>query len=422
MSEPPHPASSIYKILLFLLSPVALAYLLYRSIKDGGWRYFTQRLGFNYIYYKHDPIIIHCASVGEVNAAKPLVLSLAKKFAHQNFIISTNTPTAATLVNKWQHPRIVHFYLPIDYKISVNSFLKKLQPVCILILETEIWPTFYYQTASKNIPIAIINGRLSSKTLHANKLIKKEYNRALKNLSILLTRSEEDRKNYIVLGAESGTTHNVGNLKYAITVSGSSNLPSTVLKRPFVLAVSTHDDEEKQLVEHLELLKKHNFLLVIAPRYPNRGVELSKEFTRNGYSVAMRSNSGSVSINTDIYIVDTLGELEIYYNEAALVFVGGSLVERGGHNILEPASFGKCILVGPHTDNFKQEMKELLDANAIVQVANNYELGIELINLLKDDIKRLQYGSNAAKFIEQKNLVIDEYIEHLVPLILNKAH
>lgn len=417
MPQPPQSASLAYKLLLFFLSPAVLTYLVYRSIKDGGWRYITQRLGFNLKPSTQSPILFHCASVGEANAAKPLIFELIKQQPKLSFVVSTNTPTAASLINNWGHPNISHTYFPVDYNFAIKAFLTQINPRCVLILETEIWPCFFSYTAKRKIPFAIINGRLSNKTLNANNLIKEEYKRALKNLSKLLARSETDRKNYIELGASSDTTFNIGNLKFVTSKLETATLACTTIKRPFVLAASTHDDEENQLVEHLEILRNHKFMCVIAPRYPDRGHQLAKQLARSGCSIALRSDNDKINEDTDIYIVDTLGELAMYYNEAALVFVGGSLINRGGHNILEPASFGKCILVGPYTYNFEQEVIEMLNANAIIQVKNNYELGVEFVSLLKDAHRRELYGLNARKFIENKNLIINDYIEHLKPLL-----
>ncbi len=188
MSKPLNCTSLRYKSLLFLLSPVALGYIVYRSIKDGGWRYFSQRLGFNYIPSASPSILIHCASVGEVNAAKPLILELCNQYPDKNIVISTNTPTGAQLVSKLQHQNISHAYLPLDYSFAVNAFLSCIDPVCVLILETEIWPTLFFLTAKKNIPIAIINGRLTNKSIRASNLIKNDYQSSLKNLTLLLTR------------------------------------------------------------------------------------------------------------------------------------------------------------------------------------------------------------------------------------------
>lgn len=417
MSKPSNRTSLRYKSLLFLLSPLALGYIVYRSIKDGGWRYFSQRLGFNYIPSASRSILIHCASVGEVNAAKPLISELWKQFPDKNIVISTNTPTAAQLVSNLQNQNISHAYLPLDYSFAVNAFLGCIDPICILILETEIWPTLFFLAAEKNIPIAIINGRLTNKSIRASSLIRNDFQSSLKNLTLLLTRSNDDRSKYIKIGADEKSTHTVGNLKYAIKPYLNANLPCTTIKRPFLLAVSTHDDEEIQLAQHLDILKQKNYLLVIAPRYPDRGKQLLQQLRHESFKVAIRSNRDVITNDTDIYIVDTLGELDMYYNEAALVFVGGSLIQRGGHNILEPASFGKCVMVGPYTDNFALETKELLEVNGVIQITDNNDLRRKLAHLLNNDSERSQYGMNAQHFIEQKTVVLMDYLKHLQPLL-----
>ena len=409
--------SRLYKLLLLLLSLPGLGYIIYRSLKDGGWRYFSQRLGFNYTPSIPASILIHCASVGEVNAAKPLMFALREKFPDKTIVVSTNTPTGAQVVAKLQDRNIFHVYLPLDYFIPVNHFLNSVDPNCILILETEIWPTLFFTAANKGIPISIINGRLSNKSLHANHVIKNEWQSALKNLTLLLTRSSEDRARFISCGANEKTTHAVGNLKYAGQAMVNEGLPCTPINRPFLLAVSTHADEELQLAAHTGLLEKENYLLVIAPRYPGRGKKLLPQLRHVGHNVALRSNQDPITGDTNIYIVDTLGELDMFYNEAALVFVGGSLIKRGGHNILEPANFGKCVMVGPHTDNFALEVQELLAANGIIQITDNAELGSKLAYLLKNDHERMRYGLNARQFIEQKATVIMEYVERLQPLV-----
>ena len=394
-----------------------MGYIIYRSIKDGGWRYFSQRLGFNYMASSLRPILIHCASVGEFNAAKPLILELCNQYVDIRIVISTNTPTAAQIVSKLQHQNILHVYLPLDYSIIVNAFLNRIDPICVFILETEIWPTLFSLTAKRNIPIAIINGRLSDRSLQTSSFIKNDYQRSLQNLTMLLARSNDDRSKFIQIGADENSTHTVGNLKYAISSCPNSNLSLAAIKRPFLLAVSTHDDEEIQLAQHIKLLKRHHYLLVIAPRYPDRGKKLSRQLQQQNLNIALRSNQDTITDSTEIYIVDTLGELDMYFNEAALVFVGGSLVQRGGHNILEPASFGKCVVVGPYTDNFSLETKELLEENGVIQITDNYDLGIKLVDLLNDDQGRAQFGVNAQQFIEQKKKVLDDYLKYLQPLI-----
>ncbi len=394
-----------------------MAYVIYRSLKDGGWQYFKQRLGFGYSSFKSRPIHFHCASVGEFITAKSLIFAINTKYPDKLIIITTNTPTAASLANKINHNAISHHYFPIDLAFSVNRFLKKVQPECSLILETEIWPTYYSHAAQNDIPIAIINARLTKKTLAAHSFIKNEFSHTLKNVDLLLARSKEDLIKYKELCPELNAAYTVGNLKYAITETHSKQLACTTIKRPFLLAASTHDDEEIQLSEHIELLRRKNYLLIFAPRYPDRCKQLAQQFKNMDLQVSVRSKHEEITNETDIYLADTLGELNMFYNEAALVFVGGSLIPRGGHNILEPANFGKCIIVGPHTENFALETKELLRENALIQVENSHELGLELIKLLKNDTQRELYGKNAMQFMCKQSRLLNTYLEHIQTII-----
>ncbi len=412
-----HTTSALYKFLLFASSPFALAYVIYRSIKDGGWQYLKQRLGFGYTSNSSQPIHFHCASVGEFISAKPLIETIFSKYPDKHIIITTNTPTAASLVTKLDYENVTHHYLPIDLAFSANNFLNNIQPICSIIIETEIWPTYYYCASKQLIPIVIINARLSNKTTSANKFIRNEYARALKNITLVLARSKSDHQKFLRLGAPESKIHTIGNLKYAMASSTEQVLACTTIKRPFFLAASTHEGEELLLCEHIELLKRKNYLLVLAPRYPDRCKQLVQQLRNQGKSVSVRSKGDAISDTTEIYIIDTLGELNMFFNEAALVFVGGSLISRGGHNILEPASYGKCIVVGPHTDNFLLETSELLNAKALIQVNDNHELGINLVTLLKDDEKRESYGKNAANFMSKQEGILDAYIEHLKPIL-----
>lgn len=405
-----------YRALLLLLAPVAIIYTVYRAVKDGGWRYFLQRLGFVGPPVQAPSILIHCASVGEFNAAKPLILRLHDRYPDYRLVISTNTPTAAKLASKQAEERIMHVYMPLDYPFAVNRLLRRVGPVCVLILETEIWPTLFYQAAKKGIDTAIVNGRLTEKTLRASRFFKNEQQASLRNLSLVLARSDDDHLRFLDLGAEPRTTHVVGNLKYAAALPGQSPCRST-FKYPFLLAVSTHEDEELQLAQHLPLLRERNHRLVIAPRYPERSKTLYHQLQQENWTVALHSQQDGATEQTDIYIVDTLGELDGFFSEASLVFVGGSLISRGGHNLLEPAGFGKCTVVGPHTDNFALETKELKEAGAVVQVTDNQDLGLQLTQLLDNTEVRNQYGENAQQFVRHKARVLDSYLRYLQPIL-----
>lgn len=416
MSKPLHRTTLRYRALILLLGPVAIIHTVYRAVKDGGWRYFLQRFGFGYPPVQAPSVLIHCASVGEFNAAKPLILRLREQYPDYQMIVSTNTPTAAKLVSAQADERVTHVYMPLDYPFAVNRLLAHVRPTSVLILETEIWPTLFFQAAKKGIGIAIVNGRLSNKTLRASRFFKNEQRASLRNLSLILARSEDDHLRFLGLGAEPDTTHVAGNLKYAAARTGKAAC-RTAFKYPFFLAASTHEDEELQLAKHLPLLREKNHLLVIAPRYPERSQTLCYQLRQENWTVTLHSQRGGAMEQTDIYIIDALGQLDGFFSEATLVFVGGSLVSRGGHNLLEPAGFGKCTVVGPHTDNFALETKELKKAGALVQVSDNRELGLELGRLLDNADVRNQYGENARQFVLQNACVLDSYTRHLQPIL-----
>ena len=416
MSKPLHRTSLRYRALILLLAPVAIIYTMYRAVKDGGGRYLLQRFGFGCPPVPAPSILIHCASVGEFNAARPLILALHDRYPDYHLLISTNTPTAAKLVSKQAKERITHVYMPLDHPFAVNRLLTRVRPACVLVLETEIWPTLFYQAAKKGIDITIVNGRLTEKTLRASRYFKNEQQAALRNLSLVLARSDDDHLRFLALGAEPRTTHVVGNLKYAGARVDQSHR-RIAFKYPFLLAVSTHENEELQLAQHLPLLRERNHRLVLAPRYPERSKTLCHQLQQENWTVALHSQQDGAAEQTDIYIVDTLGQLDGFFSEASLVFVGGSLISRGGHNILEPAGFGKCTIVGPHTDNFALETKELKEAKAVVQVSDNRDLGLQLMQLLDNAEARNQYGENAQQFVQQKTSVLDRYLKHLQPIL-----
>ncbi|MCY4420065.1 MAG: hypothetical protein OXC42_02255 [Gammaproteobacteria bacterium] len=416
MPKPIHRTTLRYRALVILLSPIAFGYTVYRAVKDGGRRYFLQRFGIDYPRITLPSLLIHCASVGEFHAAKPLIFKLRDLYPDHHLVISTNTPTAAVLVSKLEDKKISHVYMSLDYSFAVSQLLAHVRPVCVLVLETEIWPTLFFQAAKNDITIAIINGRLSDKTLRANRFLKNEQQFSLQNLDLILARSEEDRLKFLRLGAEHQTTHVGGNLKYASTRIDKP-LQQTATKYPFVLAISTHEDEELQLAQHLPLLREKKHLLVIAPRYPERSQALCRQLQQQNWTVSLHSQANGTTSQTDVYIVDTFGELDGFLSEAALVFVGGSLISRGGHNLLEPAGFGKCTVIGPHTENFALETKELQEADGVIQVDDNQDLGLELARLLNNTDVRDQYGKNAQQFVRQKASVLDSYIEHLRPIL-----
>ena len=342
----------LYRGLIRLLSPALLAYTLWRARKDGGKRYLTERLGF---FKAHDSQAssaqhwIHAASVGEVLTVLPVLRSL-----HEPLLVTTMSPTGASVLLQQNLAHVRHVYLPLDFPGACQRFFQHANIKSGWIVETEIWPWLYARARAHKVPLTIINARLSDKTMaYADGILAKIYRRALSEVRVL-ARSHEDARRFETLGAMSVTT--VGNLKYAGSSTEHTDKPEEALiDRPYVLAASTHDDEEWQLANAWQQAfvgQQSAPLLVMVPRHPERGYSIRKQLADMGMRCSLRSLRETVTVDTEIYIGDTLGEMQAWYTHAIACFVGGSLIARGGHNILEPARLGCPVVVGRHTFNF----------------------------------------------------------------------
>ncbi len=388
MSRPP---------LAYCLASAALAlpfagYTLVRTARDGGWRYLRERLG--WVPRRSDrPLWIHCASVGEVIAALPLVRELAAH-GHGPLLLTTNTPTGRRVAETRAPTGIDCAYLPLDRPAPVRRFLGRARPRAGIILETELWPWLFAAATRRGIPLALVNARLSARTLRAPAWLRAAYGRCLQGTSAILARSDDDAQAFRDLGAPPERVHVIGNIKFAAPITVPDE--HIDLGRPFVLAASTHDDEERQLAAAWTSGGDARTLLVIAPRHPDRGESIMDALQDPGLTVARRSRGEAVNDDTDVYLADTLGELPALIAGAELVIIGGSLIPRGGQNVLEPARAARAILTGPHMDNFREETAALVAAGGLRQCADADELVAVTRELLADPVRRQDMGERAA--------------------------
>ena len=355
----------LYRSLIRLLSPALLVYTLWRARKDGGKQYLTERFGFYTIHNSQATAAqrwIHAASVGEVLTVLPLLKSV-----HEPLLVTTMSPTGANVLSQQNLEHVHHVYLPLDFPGACQRFFRHANIKSGWIVETEIWPWLYAHAYRQHVPLTIINGRLSDKTMaHADGLLAKIYRRALSQVSVL-ARSQEDASKFESLGSMSVTT--VGNLKYAATdVQHTEKSERPLIDRPYVLAASTHYDEEWQLAKEWQQAfagQQRAPLLVIIPRHPERGNSIRKQLADISMPCGLRSLQEPVTANTAVYIGDTLGEMQAWYSHAMACFVGGSLIARGGHNILEPARLGCPVVVGRHTFNFDDIVEPMRESSAV---------------------------------------------------------
>ena len=399
-----------YLLLSIILYPLMLAYTIRLALRYRSTRYFKQRLGFSYPSFNDQPIWIHCASVGEVNTFIPLLKQMNENYPNKNFLITTNTVTGAQIVKGIQSGNVHHCYLPLDTPGAVKRFLSQTLPSLSLIMETEIWPQLYHQCHKRNIKLCLINARLSVKTLQANNWIKSQYRKALAVVDHIFCRTQQDQQSFVELGAASQITSVVGNLKFAAKHSGKLKPLDNFTDRKYILAASTHDNEELQLATMWKDLSLKDYLLVIVPRHPERADKILQQLRPLKLAISQRSSGDSIDNNTVIYLADTIGELKSFISNAEIVFMGGSLIPHGGQNLLEPASMGKAVIVGPHMHNFQEEVELFLSRNACIQVDSAEQLADSLKELILNKEKQQGLGEKAKQLFNETSYIADNYI------------
>ena len=399
----------IYRLLIFIFSPLILAHLIWKSFRLGQPRFLLQRLGFKLKHIPQSCIWFHCASVGETNTILPLLHELHKRHPEQQFLVTTNTTTGAEIVANQNLPWLHHAFLPMDWCLSTLAFLHQIKPKSLYLVETELWPNLITLCKNKNIPVNIINGRLSNKTTETNSWIRSIYKQVLSQVTHIYVRSEIDQNNYLNLGASNDQVSILGNLKFIPPASTNAET-QTVTQREYVLVASSHNDEEIQITKAWNKLNR-NELLVIAPRHPERRDSIIKQLGLDPDTIALRSRNDTVSEQTRVYLLDTIGELMQWFSSAKLIIMAGSFTHRGGHNILEPAHFGKAIVFGPHMESFVDESELLVSKGAALQVQSFEELGKTIEVLLDNKASRTELEDNAIKTLQPFASILNDYAD-----------
>lgn len=403
-----------YTLLLWLLGLPIVMFTAGQALRRGGARYFLQRLGWRFTRRDDQPVWIHATSVGEVLAAQVLIEKLLARCAPARIVLTTTTATGAAIVRARLPVAVDHVFLPIDWPGAIARFLRATQPRCALIMETELWPNLYAACGARRIPLIIVNGRISKRTLRAGAWVRRLYRGALAHVTLVLARSDTDGAAFVELGAPAERVRVIGNIKFAAPTTDSSDT-TPLVERPYVLAASTRPDEELRIARLWKDVAKSDRLLVIAPRHPQRAPQILTQLSTLGVRIAVRSRGQAITADTDIYLADTLGELTALIHSAQLVFVGGSLVPLGGHNVLEPARAGKAVLFGPYVDNFREETRWLLQHEAAVQVRDEADLAARLNELLADPHRAHALGERARAAMQPFDDIADRYVENISP-------
>ncbi len=401
----------IYTLTMYLLTPAILYRLAVRGLRYREyferWR---ERFGFSRGPRLNDSIWIHAVSMGEVNAAMPLIDALMNRYADAPFVITTVTPTGSERVRRVYGERVTNLYLPYDLPASIRRFLDRIRPRVALIMETEIWPNLFLECEARRIPLIITNARLSEKSLRGYGPIRALAQHALLSARYIAAQSATDATRLAELGAPAERLGVIGNLKYDMTVPAHLVDAAALMRerwgarRPVWIAASTHDGEELPVLKaHAEVLRRFpDALLLLAPRHPERFKPVALACRSFGFVTRTRSEDIEALSDTQCFVVDTLGELLNFYAAADVAFVGGSLVPIGGHNVLEPAALAVPVVVGPYMFNFAEISASLLEAGAEVQVLDGDELGGAITQLFADAARRALVGQAAKRAFERE--------------------
>jgi 3-deoxy-D-manno-octulosonic-acid transferase len=347
-------------------------------------------------------IWVHAVSVGEVNAAEPLVKALREDYPNAPLVVTTVTPTGTARVQQLFGDSVFHVYLPYDLPYAVGRFLKKVRPRLALIVETEIWPNLYFACRRRGIPLMIVNARLSERSLRGYKPLRGLLRSALRCVRLIAAQSRTDAARYRLLGADPEQVLVTGNMKFDMPIpdgavaEGASMRGHWGPRRPVWMAASTHEGEDLAVFEaHLKVLARMpDALLLIAARHPERFRSIEHAARNLGFAVATHS-AADANAETQCLVIDSMGVMMRYFAACNLAFVAGSLVPIGGHNVLEPAALSKPVVVGPYTFNFEEITRTMIDAGAARRVASAEELGATVLELLRSPAELARMGAAA---------------------------
>jgi len=413
----------IYTLLLYLSLPIAILKLIAKEQKSPFWKSkLKNQLGF-VGKTSGDVIWIHCVSVGEFNAARPLIDQLFDNFPDHRLVITTTTITGAESVKKHYQNRVIHYFFPFDLPFIVSPFVKKINPVACILLETEIWPNLINNLNKKAIPVMLVNARLSERSLnyykkYSSNLVQKTINQ----LTLIGSQNDPSSKRFLSLGALPDKVVTVGNLKFD---SNEKDNPNTTLslqqmigQRRVVVFASTREGEEKKIIQsYINLKDKFDALLIIVPRHPERFDEVFNLIVNSSLKVKRRSDGLGCDESIQVLLGDSMGELLSYYSVCDIAFIGGSLIDTGGQNMLEAAAASKPILFGPSVFNFEKIAQLFLEKDAAIQVGDADDLMKTISTLLLDDTKRQKLGENAKNSFEKNRGAVDRLLKLIIPNI-----
>ncbi|HDV7283367.1 lipid IV(A) 3-deoxy-D-manno-octulosonic acid transferase [Mannheimia haemolytica] len=420
----------LYICLSYLLQPVVLLLMWYKGRKQPAYR---KRLWERYGIYdesekpKAKGVVIHAASVGEVIAATPLIKAVSKQYPELPLIVTTVTPTGSERVQAAFGNSVSHFYLPYDLPDAIERFLNFIDPKLIIVIETELWPNLIRKVNIRKIPFVIANARLSPRSAKRYGWVKGSIKDMLNQISLIMAQDEVSRDRYLALGYAPAKMVNTGNLKFDLEIT--PQLHQSVIKtkaslnlteRPIWIAGSTHEGEEKLILDAHKLLLEHypNLVLILVPRHPERFGLVELLIQKSDLNYVKRTENKMLSQNTQVMLGDTMGEMMLLYGLSDIAFVGGSLVKHGGHNPLEPIAFNIPVVSGLYTYNFPEIFEKLREVKGVIEIESSVEALTESIQLL---LEQPQIGQEIAKsglsVLQENQGALKRHLDLLAPYL-----
>jgi 3-deoxy-D-manno-octulosonic-acid transferase len=416
----------LYNLLLYLFAaPVALAMHLWRGLREPAYRGgIGERFGFGPTLAGR-PIWIHAVSVGEVQAAEPLVQRLLAHRPQPSLILTTATPTGLGRARQLYRDRVQLSYVPFDLPGSVRRFFDRLQPRLAIILETELWPNLYAECGRREVPLVLASARLSPRSIGRYRRLAPLFRPALARGIVIAAQTGTDAERFRSIGAAPERMHVTGNIKFdfqpppGIEARGVQWREQEAPGRAIWVAGSTHEGEEDLVLDaHRRVLARFpDALLVLVPRHPQRFDAVRELLAKRDEAFAARSSGGAVDPAIRVLLGDTMGELMMFYAASDVAFVAGSLVPVGGHNLLEPASLGRPVLTGPHNFNGADIARLLLEAGGARTVADTGELAEAVVELLGDAGLRARIGAAGRAVLDANRGAIDRLLALVNPLL-----
>lgn len=415
---------ALYSAVLYLLTPITVYHLIWRGFRFHEYfQRWDERYGIYATAAVRSDVWLHAVSVGEVNAAAPVVDALLREHPHLRCVITTITPTGSERVKALWGDAVQHVYAPYDLPGAVGRFLDHYQPELALVMETELWPNLLFGCQDRGIPAYLLNARLSARSLRGYSVLRPLIARSLRTIKQVAAQSADDAERFLQLGARAGQVCDIGNLKFDIAVPAQLDAFTAEFRqhlgvsRPIWIAASTHEDEEAAVIEIHQRLRAHwpDLLLLWAPRHPERFARAIELARGAQWQVATRRQARWPSATTDVFVIDTLGELTAFYACADVAFVGGSLQAIGGHNLLEPAAVGTPAVTGPHLHNFVEIAKRLREAGAVVICADAAAVAQALQRLLQDADARSEVARIGRALVEHGRGALPRTLAMIAP-------